>query len=643
MTVTTKRENLQLRCLSVILALTGLCTGAMAQKQRWVTQAPLPTHNHLNTCFMTDSEHIFVGGFNGTLLSSTNGGQTWQTKHQRLQGADAFYQISFSSPLNGVAFSSDAQNLRTTDGGNTWTPIAGLTAQLREMEWVSATTGFAGGIGALFKTTNGGASFTLVSWSPNCPYIWGMAFKDGNIGMAGGGFQSAENGIFKTTNGGATWTRKYTGDCNTFLHMSGTVWISVDRATMLRSIDDGETWSPIGTAEYGFGQLVKVGNSGRLAGISVYGAVSVSDNGGVSWTTTLLPIGNVGVGEWDIHFADNLNGVVSGQGGTIYLTHDGGLNWQRVTSGFAFGIKDLKMYDDNLGIAVGDFGYIVQTTRGGGFWKLMKPEHPGVTFTRGDLNCVSNFGRNSWFAAGQSGVAYRSDDAGATWTSIGFPNLPIDLEINSIKFTSALDGWVAGANLNYRTRRDAIYQTHDGGISWQLNDQGPIGWTALEIKGPYKWLTDGYDIIWRSTDDFQTHTVQTLPNISIGTMLDLKFLDANEGWTVGTYGTAYHTSNGGVTWTKINTSNLYDGFFRVVPTGPGKAFAIAMLADPNTNQYGPVLYTFTNNGLNVKREFLFSSYEAFTAIGATALGTVWLGGDQGRIDRRLSLVRPRWN
>ena len=622
---------------AAFLLAAAICAGSTAQK--WVTQAPLPTHNHLNTCFMTGPQHIFVGGFNGTLLSSTDGGKSWKTSYQGLQGSDAFYQISFSTPMNGVALSSDNQNLRTIDGGLTWTPIAGLTAQFREMEWVSPTIGFGGCGGALFKTVNGGASFQLKSGDPTCPVIWGMAFKDGNIGIVGGSIQFGANGMFKTTNGGATWTRKYTGDCNTILYMSGTEWLSVDRKTMLRSTNDGETWFPIGTIDSGFGQLVKVGNSGRLAGISVYGEVSISNDSGSSWTTTLLPIGNVGVGEWDIHFSDNLNGVVSGQGGTIYLTHDGGLSWQRITSGFAFGISDMKMYDSNLGVGVGDFGYIVQTTNGGRFWNLMKPEHLGDTETRGDLNCVSNYGRNSWFAAGQSGVAYRSDDAGATWRSIGFPNLPVDLEINSIKFTSELDGWVAGANLNFLTRHDAIYQTHDGGLSWQLNDQGPIGWTALELQGSYAWLTDGYDIIWRSTNDFQTHTVQTLPNIGIGTMRDLKFLNENEGWTVGTYGSAFHTINGGTTWTKINIGTLYDGFYRVTPTAPGEAVAIAFMANPDTNHYGPVLYTFTNHGATIKREFLFESYEGFTAIGATTNSNVWVGGDQGRIDRKWTLAR----
>ena len=612
--------------------------------QKWITQAPLPTHNHLNTAFMTDAQHVFVGGFNGTLLASTNGGLTWRTANQGLQGTDAFYQIAFSTPLNGVALSSEDQNLRTTDGGLTWTPIPGLTAQLREMEWVSPTVGFAGGSGALFKTLDGGATFTLKSGYPTCPYIWGMAFKDGNVGIAGGGFSGGANGMFKTTNGGTTWTRKYTGDCNTILHMGGTEWLSIDRKVVIRSTNDGETWLPIGFCELGLAQMVKVGTSGRLAGVSVYGAVSISDNNGASWTTTLLPIGNVGVGEWDIHFADSYSGIVTGQGGTIYLTHDGGLSWQRLTSGFAAGIKDLKMFDANLGVAVADFGYILQTANGGGFWKLMKPAPLADTGTRGDLNCVSNFGRNTWFAAGQSGVAYRSDDAGETWNSIGFPNLPGDLEIHDIQFTSLLDGWAAGTNLSDLHRYEALYQTHDGGASWQMVDLGPIGWTALELKGGAAWLTDGYDIIWRSTNSFQSHTVQTLPNFGIGTMQDLSFLDANEGWTVGTYGLAYHTSNGGVTWNKLNIGTLYDGFFRVTPTGPGKAVAIAFMANPDTNRYGPVLYTFSNYGNSIKREYLFASYEGFTAIGAAA-GSTWVAGDQGRIDRRLvpGVIPPRSN
>ncbi len=78
-----------------ILLIVAMALYAASNGQAWMTQAPLPTHNHLNTCFMTDAQHIFVGGFNGTLLRSTNGGASWQTAHQGLQGSDAYYQISF--------------------------------------------------------------------------------------------------------------------------------------------------------------------------------------------------------------------------------------------------------------------------------------------------------------------------------------------------------------------------------------------------------------------------------------------------------------------------------------------------------------------------------------------------------------------
>lgn len=589
---------------------------------------------------MTDAQHVFVGGFNGTLLASSDGGSTWRTAFQGEQGADAFYQISFSTPLNGVALSSGEQNLRTTDGGQTWGPISALGAQLREMEWVSPTVGFAGTNGALLKTTDGGANFTLMSGDPTCPYIWGMDFKNATTGIVGGGKQGEDNGLFKTTDGGVTWTRKYTGDCNTVLHISGSEWLSIDRKTVLRSLNDGESWFPIGICEDGIGQMVKVGTSNRLAGVGVYGSVSISDDGGVTWTKTLTPLGNVGVGEWDIHFADNFHGVASGQGGSIYLTLDGGLTWNRQTSGFAAGIRDMRMFDSNLGLAVGDFGYIMRTTNGGRFWEVKKTTSV-IPSLRGDLFTLSNVGRDHWFAAGQGGGAFRSDDAGASWQPIGYPKLPGDLEIYDIEFTSPSDGWVVGTNISSLHRHEAIYRTNDGGQTWTLNDQGPIGWTAFETKGQYAWLTDGYDVIWRSTDGFLTHTVQTLPGISIGTMRDLKFRDESEGWTVGTYGTAFHTGNGGQTWEKLNIGHLYDGFFRVTPTGPGKAMAIAMMADPNTNQYGPVLYTFSNGGATVQRQFLFSSFEGFYAIGATADGNIWLGGDQGRIDVRPSMeVNP---
>ncbi|MCB1843284.1 MAG: hypothetical protein KDI09_10010, partial [Halioglobus sp.] len=83
---------------------------------------------------------------------------------------------------------------------------------------------------------------------------------------------------------------------------------------------------------------------------------------------------------------------------------------------FTAPLLDVWFDDENRGWAVGAFGTLVATSDGGQHWsdhsdRLDNPDEF-------HLNAIIGDGRGRVFIAGEGGVMFRSDDAGATWESI---------------------------------------------------------------------------------------------------------------------------------------------------------------------------------------------------------------------------------
>ena len=95
-----------------------------------------------------------------------------------------------------------------------------------------------GSNGATARTTDSGATWTLMSGFPDCPVIYGMDFRDAQVGLAGGERVSGNDpgpGIFKTTDAGVTWVRKFSQSANDVLWLNGTTAIATIGVSIYRS------------------------------------------------------------------------------------------------------------------------------------------------------------------------------------------------------------------------------------------------------------------------------------------------------------------------------------------------------------------------------------------------------------------------
>jgi photosystem II stability/assembly factor-like uncharacterized protein len=129
-----------------------------------------------------DADHGWAAGA-GTLLRTVNGGATWTTLTEPCQGE--LSSIHFVSPALGYAvaaktvasttslpaggpytLSAGGTLMRTTDGGATWSPVAGTPANPQSACFASQDDGYLGTPGSIWRTTDGGQHWTLALAEP---------------------------------------------------------------------------------------------------------------------------------------------------------------------------------------------------------------------------------------------------------------------------------------------------------------------------------------------------------------------------------------------------------------------------------------------------------------------------------------------
>jgi photosystem II stability/assembly factor-like uncharacterized protein len=189
----------------------------------------------------------------------------WQAQRSgvtaRLRGMSAVSdRVAWASGAGGTI-------LRTTDGGLTWQPRpvpGGEKLDFRDVDALSDRVAYALSIGPgeasrIYKTTNGGGQWEL-QFANTDPKVFldAMAFRDENSGVA---FSDSVDGrfvILTTANGGRAWNRVpadrlppalpgegafAASGTNVALHGRAAVWIGTTAGRVLRSTDDGRSWT----------------------------------------------------------------------------------------------------------------------------------------------------------------------------------------------------------------------------------------------------------------------------------------------------------------------------------------------------------------------------------------------------------------
>lgn len=195
--------------------------------------------------------------------------------------------------------------------------------------------------------------------------------------------------------------------------------------------------------------MLAVGRAGkRLVAVGERGIVLLSDDNGNAWRQVQSP---VSVSLTSVRFSDETTGWITGHGGVLLQTRDGGQSWEKRLDGIELGALILKseqarkpkpdrekvvdaqrlvadgpdkplldtcFVSKQVGFTVGAYGLILRTDDGGKTWQPWQDRLPNL---RGrHLNRIA-FLHGDLFIVGEQGSAYVSEDSGATFKALASP------------------------------------------------------------------------------------------------------------------------------------------------------------------------------------------------------------------------------
>jgi len=307
-----------------------------------------------------------------------------------------------------------------------WDNHAIGTSSLNDVSFVDASTGFAcGALGAIFKTTDGGA--TWVQKTSGVTYdLFSIDFVDASNGMAVGEMGT----LLKTTDGGESWTD--TGgvldeDINgVYVRTTSVAFAVGSGGTILRTDDGAATWDSITTGAIGdlrdvalareFGQeaVIVIGAGGQIYrstddGLHFMPVGSVYIPAGAPASTEYMRLSKT-------HQAGNYKSYIVGRSGMILRTTDGGDSWSATVLNLSvnpslYGVAHGPDSDDVY--AVGQDGLVLRSSDAGDTWVMY-----GTEVENGALRAIeANFGGAGsgldMLAVGVGGSVVRSSDGGA--------------------------------------------------------------------------------------------------------------------------------------------------------------------------------------------------------------------------------------
>ncbi len=323
--------------------------------QRWLDRwhqerAPLPSATPCDLLGVAAAGPVVLAvGAAGTIVRSTDAGQTWQTGvtalvlageagDQRSQPTATLHAVAFGSAQVAWAVGDGGTILRTDDAGLHWErQPSGTTADLRGIATVSAAHAWAVGSGGLvLRTSDGGASW-VGSTVPGKPDLVGIAARSPTTLVAVG-----SQSLVSTADGGGSWSVHQLGHAYDLLAVaaaqeSPAFWVvgragtAPDHAVVLKSVDDGRTWDqrPIALPPDFVPRTIVAHSAQRAWVIGSSGTILRTDDGGKTWRTDALASAD---STWYGGVLRDTGGLlVVGSGGAIARSPGAGGDWVEVT------------------------------------------------------------------------------------------------------------------------------------------------------------------------------------------------------------------------------------------------------------------------------------------------------------------------
>ena len=565
----------------------------------------------------SNSNHIIVGGPTGGVWKTTNGGSTWlplsddfstmdvyamaisphnpSTYYWGSTGGDIYvstnagaswtYQASpGSGNINKFLFHPTDPNIifavnessglyRTTNGGGTWSAVqTGYRGYDVEFKPGNTNVVYFSGT-RVFKSTNGGASFTELT---------GFGTATNNYKMMGGCDANPEllcvvdaeggkfGGFYKSTNSGVSFSKIHDGTVNFFgydaagadtkgqaprdmditINPADANEIHIAGIQTWRSLDGGNTfnlssyWTPGGASSRGVGYchadvdvLLYVGGT-LYAGTD--GGIYTSTNKGVSFTDISTGLGirqfyKIGVSKTDPNVVsggaqDNGTSVMYGTGRDwrCWLGADGMesfVDWNNPSRLFGTSQNGSFYRSTNQGVSYSGLG---KPSSGSGAWVTPFEQDPSVANT---LYCAYD-------------DVWKSTDAGSNWTQISF--FGSTSSMSNLKIAPSNNQYI------YASRSTTLYVSTNGGSSWSTYNSAAGGnsikYITVHPSNPSRVTLVAGSSVYESTNAGASFS--NITNGLSGTLYCATYEEVagKTGIYVGGYGTLYYTNSDLTAW-----------------------------------------------------------------------------------------------
>ena len=412
-------------------------------------------------------------------------------------------------------------------------------------------------------------------------------------------------GVFKSTNGGTSWTAVNSGLPNTYINTlaidpftPATLYAGTSSRGVFKSTNGGTSWTAVpGLTDSNVNALaIDPSTPATLYAGTYYGGVCKSTNGGTSWTAANSGLTNTHVYALAIDPSVPATLYAGTWGGGVFKSTDGGSTWAAVNSGLT------DMYLQALAIdpstpatlyAGTQNGGVFKSTNGAASWTAV---NSGLTST-GVLALAIDPSAPATLYAGGGGV-FKSTNGGTSWTAV-----KSGLTYTGV-YAVAIDPSTP-ATLYAGTWGGGVFKSTNGGASWTAANSGLTGpyVTALAIDpstpatlyagtsggGVFKSTNGGTS--WTAVNSGLTNTQVNALAIDPSTPATL-YAGTNGGGV-------FKSTNAGTSWTAVNSglTNTYVFALAIDPSAPATLYAGTIGGGVFKSTNGGASWTAVNSGL----------------------------------------------
>lgn len=272
-----------------------------------------------------------------------------------------------------------------------------------------------------------------------------------------------------------------------------------DNGTVLKSTDEGESWTSISTSATGNINAIKFVNSTTGFFTTSDGYIFKTSNSGNSWTGTEIHTGGIN----GIDFLTSSIGIAVGDNGFIFRTTNGGSSWSSLGSISVFTITGVAAITESIAVAVGTQGSYLVSEDGGENWTY-KSIATTVAFSK-----VEKTSNTTAIAVGSGGHI-----AEFSTTSLTLSNAnKIDTEDDWIKdiFVRDFDGVSRPVVVGFAS---SIYVLNGGWKTWDIDSVNNLN--GLHFYNDTIGITCGFNgKIYKTTSGAVPNSIQKIKRENI--------------------------------------------------------------------------------------------------------------------------------